>query len=68
MLSSSYCSGVPDRHGHTYQIGGGEEEATKSKVVVERTEAVHHILGIMRKLRVPWQRRPQQLSGWKDSL
>jgi len=46
----------------------GKEEATTSKVVIERTEAVHHILGIMRKLRVPWQRRPQQLSGWKDSL
>jgi hypothetical protein len=46
----------------------GKEEATESKVVIERIEAVHHILGIMRKLRVPWQRRPQQLSGWKDSL
>jgi hypothetical protein len=58
----------PDRHGHTYQIGGEKKEVTKSKVVIERIEAVHHILGIMRKLRVPWRRRPQQLSGWKDSL
>jgi len=47
---------------------GRKEETAKSKVVIERTEAVHHILGIMRKLRVPWRRRPQQLSGWKDSL
>jgi hypothetical protein len=49
-------------------MGVGKEEVTEDKVVIERTEAVHHILGIMRKLRVPWQRRPQQLPGWKDSL
>ena len=52
---------VPDRYGHTFQILDGGEGSGEKKVI-ERTEAVRHILGIMRKLGA-WQRRPQQLSG-----
>jgi len=42
---------IPDRYRHTYQFKWpGKAE------VIERVEAVHHILGIMRKLKVPWER------------
>jgi len=58
----------PGRHRHTNQIGGGKEGATKSKKVIERKEAVHHILGIIRKMGVRWQRTPKPLPGWRDSL
>jgi len=70
-LSINFYLGVPDRHGHTFQfldvrkgVGGGSGE----KKVIERTEAVRHILVIMKKLRVRWQRTPKQLPGWRDSL
>jgi hypothetical protein len=61
----------PDRYRHTFQFldvgedaGGGSGE----KKIIERTEAVRHILAIMKKLGVRWQRTPKQLPGWRDSL
>jgi hypothetical protein len=57
----------PDRYGHTFQILDAEEGSGEKKVI-ERTEAVRHILAIMKKLGVRWQRTPKQLPGWRDSL
>ena len=62
---------IPDRHGHTFQfldVQESEGERSGGKKVIERTEAVRHILAIMKKLGVRWQRTPKQLPGWRDSL
>jgi hypothetical protein len=59
----------PDRYGDTFQyLGTGGKGGTGEKEVIERKEAVRHILGILKKLRVRWQRTPKQLPGWRDSL
>jgi len=36
--STHFFTDYPDRHGHTYQIGVGKKEATKSKVVNVKRE------------------------------
>jgi len=60
---------IPDRHGDTFQFLGTERKGgAGEKKVIERTEAVRHILAIMKKLGVRWQRTPKQLPGWRDSL
>jgi len=61
-------AGSPDRHGDTFQFLGAEEVGLGEKKVIERREAVRHILGILKKLRVRWHRTPKQLPGWRDSL
>lgn len=63
---------IPDRYKHINQFieafGGKGQESNDDKEVISRKEAVHRILGIMKKLGLPWQRKTQPLSGWKDSL
>ena len=62
----------PDRHRHidqfidAFETEGGEGKDVKERI--NRKEAVHRILGIMKKLGIPWQRKIQPLSGWRDSL
>jgi len=68
VVKNNFCY-TPGRHGHTFQIlSTGAKEGSGEKEVIDRAEAVHHILGILRKLRVRWHRTPKQLPGWKDSL
>jgi len=70
-MSRSMSRFVPDRYGHTFQfldVQESEGERSGGKKVIERTEAVRHILAIMKKLGVRWQRTPKQLPGWRDSL
>jgi len=58
-----------DRYRHTFQLlksGGGD--GSREEEAIERTEAIYHILAILRKLGVRWQRTPKQLPGWRDSL
>ena len=57
----------PDRYRDTFQFLDTSAEGFGNKVI-ERKEAVRHILVILKKLRVRWQRTPKQLPGWKDSL
>jgi len=63
---------VPDRYRHINQfIDAFETEGEEVKDVKERInrkEAVHRVLDIMKKLGLPWQRKTQPLSGWRDSL
>jgi hypothetical protein len=65
----SFIACIPDRHRHSFQFldieKGGE---SGEKGFIERKEAVRHILGIIRKMGVRWQRTPKPLPGWKDSL
>ena len=67
VLVNVFGKAGPDRYGHTFQILDAEEGSGEKKVI-ERTEAVRHILAIMKKLGVRWQRTPKQLPGWRDSL
>ena len=60
---------LPDRHGDTFQFLGSEGKGGRGEnKVIERKEAVRHILGILKKLRVRWHRTLKQLPGWRDSL
>jgi len=60
---------LPGRYGHSFQFLGTEGEGkSEGREFIERKEAVRHILVIMKKLGVRWQRTPKQLSGWRDSL
>jgi hypothetical protein len=59
----------PGRYGHTFQFKGvDQEERIGQERMIERKEAVRHILAMMKKLGVRWQRTPKQLPGWRDSL
>jgi len=60
---------IPGRYGHGFQfLDAGAKGNTGEKKVIERREAVRHILSIRKKVRVRWTRTPKQLPGWKDSL
>jgi len=62
----------PDRYRHINQfieaieIEGEEGKGIKEEI--SRKEAAHRILGIMKKLGLPWQRKTQPLPGWRGSL
>jgi cell division protein FtsL len=62
----------PDRYGHINQFIDGIEaqgqEIEEVKEEISRKEAAHRILGIMKKLGLPWQRKAQPLAGWRSSL
>jgi len=62
----------PDRYRHINQfieaIETEGEESNAVKQEVSRKEAAHRVLDIMKKLGLPWQRKTQPLSGWRDSL
>jgi len=68
-MSIRLSTNIPGRHGHTFQFSDAVAEgASGGKGIIERKEAARHILSIMRKLKVRWQRTLKQLPGWKDSL
>jgi hypothetical protein len=62
----------PHRYRHINQfIDVFETEGEEGKDVKERInrkEAVHRVLDIIKKLGLTWQRKTQPLSGWRDSL
>ncbi len=49
-----------------FEVEGGEDKDARE--TVSRKEAAHRILGIMKRLGLPWQRKTQPLPGWRSSL
>jgi len=72
LTSRDWSMSMPDRYRHINQfieaIETKGEESKDVKEEVSRKEAAHRVFDIMKKLGLPWQRKTQPLSGWKDSL
>jgi hypothetical protein len=70
MLSRDTKVVGPDRYGHIFQLDGEKQCRNKAEGIEEisRKEAAHRVLGIMKKLGLPWQRKPQPLLGYRSSL
>jgi len=54
-----FTQSYQNRHRHIYQLEGKE--------VIKRLEAAHHILVIIKNLRLPWWREPHPLPGWRTA-
>jgi hypothetical protein len=77
-MSSKILFPIPDRYGHTYQLGIDvniesddkilESGENMDRIVLGRKEAAHIILKILSNLEIPWMRDPRKLPGWEEAI